>query len=777
MTDVVMWILVVEAIGVAFLPLIVWLTPALPDRGYIFAKVLGLLLITYLVWLLGSALPVVATAAPAYVVLLVVGIASWWRGGAATIRVLRGIVRLAVIEECLFVGALVVYALLRVHVFGSDITHTEQFMDMALTHASGKSASYPPYDPWMSGHTINYYYFGYLMIANLIKMSGVAPAIGYNLGLAFVFAATVAGAYSIGYTLVRKYLWAALAPIFVALIGNWHALLWQAPHSGCANATTPGQSDFWNWLWPSTRVVGNDFTLGAWACNASSHGATNTINEYPLFSFVLGDLHPHVLSLPAVLLVLALGANLVFSEHPFDFRRDQRSSLFFVVLAIATGALFTINSWDYPTYALLIAACIAVGAFIGDTSTRWWRTAAASIVAFGLASLILFAPFYVHFRTLSYGFGLVTTPTDPFEFVQVFGFAILTCGLLVGTLSTFLTPAETNESESSDALPLDRVGEAGVTNRMFAVGMAAIVVVALVLIVMGWKPGAVAILLTTALIWMCSILWRVVNTDEPNRADAVALVLLGVGVIVLLLTETIYVKDVFQGGGSYRMNTVFKFYYQAWVLLGLAAAYGSSRVWVILRTYFSRHLARAALAAITVGLVGAGIYTGFVPSATVQATVPTLDGSAWVAASHPNDYAGIEWLRSHVSGTPVILEATKADYEYFSRVSTFTGLPTVMGWSGHEDQWRLNDPQIGARINDVRAMYTSPSERITRALLRKYSVRYVFVGDAERYAYGRMGAAERKFSGFMRPVFRQGGTVIYTWYPSLNGKINGRSDS
>jgi YYY domain-containing protein len=299
MIDALRWLLVLEVVAVAVLPLSMWLLRGLPDRGFGLSKVAGLLFVTYLTWIAGSAFPIASgPLLPALAVLLLAALA-WWFLRDQTLRSLQESLRPAIVEEVLFIAGFVAWCVMRAYVFHPAIAHTEQYMDMALLNASFHSVSYPPYDPWMSGHTVNYYYLGYLMCALPIKLSGVAPAVAYNLALSTLFAMTIAGAYSIGYALSRSLAWAAVSPLFVALVGNWHAVFAQLPHDAL-----PGNTNWW--FFDSSRVVAGQ--------------GDYTINEFPFFSFMLGDLHPHVMALPVTILAVGLGAAIVLRVSPLRGR-------------------------------------------------------------------------------------------------------------------------------------------------------------------------------------------------------------------------------------------------------------------------------------------------------------------------------------------------------------------------------------------------------------------------------------------------------------------------
>jgi len=754
MIDVVRWALVLEAVGLAFLPLTVWALGRLPDRGYIFAKTLGMVGITYVVWLVGSFVPIGGNQVTPAVLVLLVAAVSWWRWRQQTIDLLNSCRRLIVLEEVLFLGALVVWSVLRAQVFHPAISHTEQFMDMALLGSSMHAASYPPVDPWMSGHGINYYYFGYLMFGLLTTLSGVGQAVGYNLALATLPALCLAGLFSLGYALTRRYLWALVPPVFVCLLGNWYAIATQLPNHKLPNS--PGVT--W-WFFDSTRVIQT----------ASDY----TINEFPFFSFMLGDLHPHVMALPVTLLAIALGYALLLA--PAQAARAARSNMLALLpAALVIGSLFTINSWDFPTYTLVAAACIGVHGYLSDPGSRWWRGPVVRIVVLGLSSVLLFTPFYLQFRSLAHGVGVVTTPTTMWQFLQVFGLFVLAAILLVSAVTLLLQPAGEQKVEEREPASLSTEGaslEWGQARASNA-AQAAVAVALLVLVVIAARYHLWVLLLLLALGGATLVaLRRVLLSEEPNRSDAMALVLLAIGCLVVALPEVLYVRDSFDGGASYRMNTMFKFYYQGWTLLGLAAGYATLRVWRILRDHFAPIFAWSAAAVLTAGALGGAAYTYYAPQSAIQDFGDrSLNGAQWLSSQHPGDYAAIRWLQQHVSGQPVELEATGAEYNEdqtdSARISTFTGLPTVMGWAGHEYQWRGNEPEIQTRVADVNTIYGTRSSARAAALLHQYHVRYVVVGDSERMCTKDRcfsPAALAKFGHFMRQAYRSGGTTIYTW--------------
>ena len=223
MIDALRWLVVLEVLGLAFLPLSAWLLRALPDRGYGATRIVGLLAVTYVTWLIGSFVSIAGSAVLPLIVVVVAAAVGWWFYGRETVDGLRAALRVVAVEEAIFLAGFIAWCLLRAFVIHPGVVHTEQPMDMALLNASIHASSYPAYDPWMSGHTINYYYLGYLMYGMIAKLSFVSPTVAYNLALATIPALLMSACYGIVYAMTRRLWWPLLAPVFVAVIGNSHA--------------------------------------------------------------------------------------------------------------------------------------------------------------------------------------------------------------------------------------------------------------------------------------------------------------------------------------------------------------------------------------------------------------------------------------------------------------------------------------------------------------------------------------------------------------------------
>jgi len=268
-----------------------------------------------------------------------------------------------------------------------------------------------------------------------------------------------------------------------------------------------------------------------------------------------------------------------------------------------------------------------------------------------------------------------------------------------------------------------------------------------------------AALLTATGFALARELFREHENEDARRTYLFALTVVGLGLLLILGPELYWLKDVFH----FRVNTVFKLYYQAWTLLSIGGAVGLYYLtahWRPRRPAIS--LARLCWAGLTTVIIAAALV--YTVAATFERTsgftnAQRMDGYVHVQFHHPDEYEAIRWLNDNVRGTPVILEAVGDAYSDYARISSRTGLPTVIGWPGHERIWRGWDELPTDRQEDVARAYTTSSPREAREILKKYNVEYVYVGHLEKEAYGTAGLA--KFGAFMEVAFRNETVTIY----------------
>ncbi len=726
MTEALRFLALIELLGLAATPVAGLLLARLPGAGLGLGKPLGLLLAAWLVWLAGSiGIPATTwTSVGAIALLCLAGLLAWsrlrraarprprrwWRPAAPAPPPPDPLRRpLLLAGEAVFLAAFVVMAVLVA--YSPDVWNTEKPMDMAMVTASGASTGFPPHDPWLAGSDLNYYYLGHLAMAVLGGLADVEPSRGYNVALALLAALSATAVFTLGAAL-----WAAARPErpgargpiagglcavgLCLVLGNLAGARELLRHSGPLRD--------YDWFAPSRVIPG-------------------TINEFPAFSFTLGDLHAHVLALPFTVLGLAFAVQVALAGP--RLRPVGRGLAEGAAAALVIGVLYAINSWSYPVTAgllvLALAAWLRSPASAGRRgAAMWWGVLV--LAGSGLAVL----PFLVHFDPAARGLGLVDTQ-------RPFGRFLADQALLYGLLAWLAAGAY--------AWRLLR-SEKPVRNLVWAFVAAAVVLSLLVPV----DLAGAALVAGLAAIALFALL-----SPRVEGAERVVWLLVAGGTICVLLPEFVYVRDAFDGGSLYRMNTVFKLGFQAWILLALAGvgvlALSGARLGRLRAPWLAVAI---ALAAASVAYPVAGTYArkrGFEER-------PTLDGLGWMRARAPGDPGAIAWLRAHAPGDAVVLEAVGPDYSAagHARISTFTGRPTVLGWPGHEAQWD-HDPD--ARAARVAALYRTPDPARARRLLGAYGVRYVVAGPLERATYGERGLA--KWDDLGRRVYDRAGTTVW----------------
>jgi YYY domain-containing protein len=460
----------------------------------------------------------------------------------------------------------------------------------------------------------------------------------------------------------------------------------------------------------------------------------------------------------------------------------------FVFYALAIGGLSFLNTWDFPIY--LSVAGLAFVVWLAQARPNWQAALSPGLVGTGLlavAGIVLYLPFYAAFQSQARGIlPNLWNPTRLAQFFVFFGPFLVAVSMLLGVLSlkyrgwqkemgwslllTILGPVLALLIVVTGILfsPAGRDYIQGLLNSaevQAAIGQATIGAIIRESLLRRLAAPWTFLLLGGLLGWSLA---QLIGLSEPSQSSPTAtlqpcrlaekfvLILLLVGLGLPLAVEFIYLRDNF----GIRLNTIFKFYFQAWILLALASAFAVY--------YISKNLsgigARAWQLLMLVLVVGAMVYPVLaIPNKTNNfQDKPTLDGIEWISRQFPADYAGIQWLRQNAPAGAVILEAPGskyAAYQYTSRVSAMTGLPTLLGWGGHQSQWRGNYEEPARREPEIDLIYNTSDIAQAQALLDKYNVSYVYVGPLERKRYSPQGL--NKFDRFMKNVFQQDDVAIY----------------
>lgn len=828
MLDAFIWWLTFLLLGVAALPITLALFRNLPDRGYAFSRPLGLLLFGYLYWMGVDTgiLPNTRTGVEiAVVALLAIAFVVQRRRREPLARLWQTHRREIIATEVVFAAVFLLWAWVRSHT--SAIAHTEQPMDYAMLNGVLRSPEFPPSDPWFAGAQISYYYFGYLMNAGVVRLSGVAPAVGYNLALASLGAMAATGAMGLTYNIVAAMrrsdgrrvsavtalCFGLIAVVLLLFIGNLVGLLeffqtnglgpqafWRWLHiDGLTGATSDASwyPDGSFWFWHSTRVI-NSFA-------ASGQSLDYTINEFPSFSLILGDLHPHVMALPFMLLALALAFNALRARMVWGLAWVRERPWELVAIALVLGGLGFLNSWDLPTFTALFLAAVVLNTVHAKATGRSGNGVS---VAFAMALLLLlvwllYAPFTSSLQTQVDARAPIApvreAMTRPIHTIVFWGPLLLLALALALRLGweTFASSARATAlrllgAEGEPAGP-DQPWRRSIAVRSVAIALVPFAIWAAVelgLAASGSAAGLIegrprsinlALLAIGSRFWhllpyvavlalSLAVLGRKASREGASSASLQFGLLAVIAALFLVMgAELFHINDLFGN----RMNTVFKLYYQAWALLAVAGAVG---LYYMTQVRTGAKGTRGGLVPVTVlGMSAIAIAAAFVfvPAAIWTKTnhlqgTTTLDGMAWVRNSDPDEWSAYQWLLEHAERDAVIVEALPldqanrptGDYQAaVARVSARTGLPTVLGWPGHEHQWGRDDAAIAERARDVDTIYRSGDAQAVRAALAKYGVRYVVSGSLERQTYG--AEVDVRLASVLQPAYAASGVVIY----------------
>jgi YYY domain-containing protein len=539
----------------------------------------------------------------------------------------------------------------------------------------------------------------------------------------------------------------------------------------------PGVRTEW-WYWNSTRII------------PPAEGEAGPINELPFFTFLFGDLHAHMMALPLTLLVLALALSILHDRRRDreQWWRDPVEILTLALLALTTGALWPVNTWDFPTYTVLVGAALVIRAYTrrGRLDPEMLWTAGLQFVLIVLAGRLFFQPFHSHYAGSNFGIELWKGSQTPlWAYLLIHGFFLF---MIVSYLFDELLYGQRHNALVR-TIRLDlRYGRRearlqrlihSLTYHRPSYALAAdagklllgiIILIALVKPVVG-----LALFLT-----LCTALLLFSRSGDPSRQ--LVLSMIGLGLILTAVVEVLVIK-----GDISRMNTVFKFYLQVWMLWAVASAVGLSQL--AARFQSKQHVKRIRLPepeegtawtprvaaayemnrrsnssmgsrlwwmAFSLLLAACFLYPLTAAPVRMRDRFPdsfssTLDGTAYMRTSTyfddgrpvtlEFDRQATEWLRQNVRGIPTVLEASTPLYRWGSRVSIYTGLPSVIGWDWHQKQQRsiLPGQVIERRIQDVNAMFTTTDNEYLQRLLGLYDVDYIYVGPLERLYYAGDG--------------------------------------
>lgn len=699
------WWVTVILLGVCCFPIARRICFSFQDKGWMISKVLGIAVTGFFMWVLGTIKCFPFQPNICWWIVLVFGISCW---GIKAFRYkkqdqkekknlcVHKMFSIILEEELLFLSVFLFWTYLAG--FRPEAYGTEKFMDYGFMKSLMRSTTLPPPDLWFSGKPINYYYGGQYFAVFLTKLTGTRVEESYHLMRTMVAAI----GFVFPFILVRQMLadnrnigkrtaifGGILAGTVVSFGGNMHYVLVGKIIPWIRKLFSMPQPEHTYWFPNSTRYIGY-----------YPAGNDKTIHEFPSYSFILGDLHAHVVNVMFVLTLICIVYAMVQkskekSEQPVIWRTFLNPYVW--LLSFFIGVFHWTNYWDFVIYYVMGGMGVIYSNYLSMSKLptrkeRFLFTALHSgihSIQVVLLSEIFALPFTLQFHTMVSGIAVAQNHSRMYQWWLIWGLPLIVTVLLI-----FYAFWEKDKKQ-----PLPEVGE----------------------------------------------------------CYAMILGISAIGLIVI--PELVYVRDIYEKEFA-RSNTMFKLTYQAFILFGIVMGYSFCRLMVENRTKIKKVLLGCSfvcfLGCCCYG--GTAIHSWFGEIWNHQ-NYKGLDASKFLETRFPEDAEAIRWLEETIQGTPTVLEANGDSYSDYNRVSAMTGLPTVMGWYVHEWLWRGSLGEINQRVLEIKEIYTSKQEKKVEELLRKYKVAYVFVGKMEREKFPNLN--ESLLCSFGKKVYEDKLTGTY----------------
>ena len=708
------WYASLLILGFSVLPIVLFLFKDGGGFSYVFAKVIGLCIGSYLVWLLSSLRLVTFSRAGIFAVLLITYVISWALYYRYVLRnkdkctdsayALTGFVSVRTALSCEL--ALIAAFLLITILMGCKIpaTETERLMDYAFMKSIYKCDYFPPLDSFAAGESINYYYFGHYMMTYLCIFAGVNVSIGYTLALNMIFALSLIMVYCLSSMILNgmnvdargRAAGGIISALAVCIAGNGHYIVF-CKIVPMLQGMLGIESDKKYWFADSTRYIGYTPVVEN----------DRTISEFPSYSFLVGDLHAHVIDIIVVITILSL--LYLFLMNTKDRRLDEEKMIlhrvaveifnpYLIIIAFMIGICSMTNYWDFIIYFTILSIVILASTiYRSDRITRIaWLTITKVIISYLIVNAVNVL-FMSSFDKMFDGIGIVDHHTMLHQLIIMWGIPIATVIIYMFVLFN-----------KDDCLGI-RNGD----NKFF------------------------------------------MNIIMPDLY-CLCLSLCAIGLV--FVPECIFVKDIYYA--SYpRANTMFKLTYQAFIIFGILIGIIFVRVLGRLKGVqkdLRLHRIKTSLTVVFVLFITTLFY--FVTASLMWFGEPYslsykgIASDTTILKNMGDEAEVVAWIDDNITGDEVILTSDGLSYTDYCVIPALTGHPTVIGWQTHEWLWHNSYEYVSERQKDVSILYTGLSQADRLKLIDKYDISYIYVGAKER----------EKYSDLQIDMILECGDLVYT---------------
>ena len=737
MNQILIWVISFEIIGLASFMITFNFFHLLNDRGFAISKILGISIFSLLSWTVSISNIIPRHTLTLYIilsVLFIVAIKLWYRQRHEVRNYLFLNWKKILWLQSIYFIIFATFILLRY--IDPLINHTEQPMDLAFLTASINTISGIPLDPWLKGEVLNYYYFGYWIFSDISKISFLNPEVSYNLAISTIpalvgisIAGLVINVMAKSTLLKVQIFISGLASLFSCFLSNIYGLL------AWLNEYVVASSSFWNsicieglskpeireslnwyptkfWWWFSSSRIINFF-----GTNCGQNGSDYTITESPFFSYLLGDLHPHVMASPFIIAFITICL--------FLSKSSLQTLKFNTILAITMTTLMMsicnfINMWNGPILISILYMVFIAKKINNPNKSLIKILTIPTIITVG--SFLIILPYVFNAGESITGLYASHTHTHPIH------------GLIIWLpLWVIIIPYSIKDFMTSK---ISKNIKTPIVISILITSIPWIIKIVLPMNQISSGPGLLGFAIPISFMVFITTFSATNHTSEKGLTEkATFSYILSLGFLLVLIPELFYVGDIFQN----RMNTVFKFYYYAWILFSLGAAYSFKHLYpfVSIKNKLKVKLIAAtwSLCALITILMGLYFVPASVKSKLDYSEFQSLNGLINIKKDSPDIYDAIEFVRMESSSEDGILEAV-GEWDQSGLFSSTTGIQNIINWPGHQIQWRGDLIELSKRTQDVETIYKTTDTYIAKTKLDFYSIKYAVVGPQEVLKYG-----------------------------------------
>ncbi|MFL2644252.1 MAG: DUF2298 domain-containing protein [Dehalococcoidia bacterium] len=746
MLEIILWIVSIQILGLAGFPICYKVFFRLPDKGYIISKVLTTAILGYSVW-------------------IVTILSSWTYNQTQVLIILSAFIifqilylkpsfiyeslkwilsnkHIAICSELLFVSTFLICSFLVSQ--NPAIELTEKPMDFMILNSIMGLGNLPPDDLWLAGHSINYYYFGHFLISLIGTLLSTPSFITYNLGLVFTCATSSIILYGISYNCLhlanvkKPYILGLIPPLTTLGLGNqlglieflrsinlysqklsqWISIDNLSYISGKSFTLFPVEPSWW---WRSSRII-NSFDE-----NGSS--LDYTITEFPLFSFLIGDLHAHLLSIPYLLLVFYPVLVIILfakTKQPGKFPLLPISCVSAFLVTIST----LVNPWNLP-FSIIFLGVAFYYCLNQQHTFKAINIVNAKIYVIVVVGIVvcMSLPFILHYNSTNTAIALnIDFNTRWIHMLLVNGTWIFGSVAIYVICLKFIKPYLKTLTTAEYILPLS-LGLSPLLLWTLLIWFVPVDDPYTIIILRKWSFVLPLCLLSSASLF---VVFNAQKLLKKENIISFPLILIAIGYFILSVSELFFIVDVFNN----RMNTVFKFYYQAWFFLSI----GVTLFLIVLIRNSSllriKYRIITPVALILLVMVGPAYY----PIALITShdwinpKELTMDGISFLKQRDLAEYQTISWLSKQPA--QILAESYGKDYSSHGRLSSFSAHSSVLAWPGHQIQWRNQLDMINERQMNLDQLFTTHDIALAHSLIDKYQISMIAVGPLEESIYG-----------------------------------------